>query len=51
MVTGVLAMLCTSPEDTEDTTVTECFKRPYFGMHRFVWPDDGSIESHLGKST
>ena len=22
--------------------------RPYFGMHRFEWPDDDSVEFHLG---
>jgi hypothetical protein len=22
--------------------------RPYFGMHRFEWPDDHSVEFHLG---
>jgi SAM-dependent methyltransferase len=48
LVNGVLAMLCTSPEDTEDVLVTACFKRPYFGMHRFEWPDDDSVEFHLG---
>ncbi|HEV2109676.1 MAG TPA: hypothetical protein VGR16_15570, partial [Thermomicrobiales bacterium] len=36
------------PEDTEDIVVTECFRRPYFGMHRFEWPDDESVEFHLG---
>jgi SAM-dependent methyltransferase len=23
-------------------------RRDYFGMHRFEWPDDGSVEFHLG---
>jgi SAM-dependent methyltransferase len=23
-------------------------RRPYFGMHRFEWPDDHSVEFHLG---
>jgi hypothetical protein len=22
--------------------------RPHFGMHRFEWPDDDSVEFHLG---
>ena len=22
--------------------------RPYFGMHRFEWPEDDSVEFHLG---
>ena len=22
--------------------------RPYFGMHRFEWPDESSVEFHLG---
>ena len=24
------------------------FQRPYFGMHRFEWPDDNSVDFHLG---
>ncbi len=48
LVNGVLVMLCAGPEDTEDIPVTACFKRPYFGMHRFEWPDDDSVECHLG---
>ena len=23
-------------------------RRDYFGMHRFEWPDDDSVEFHLG---
>ncbi len=48
LVNGVLAMLCTSPEDTEDILVNACFRRPYFGKHRFEWPNDDSVEFHLG---
>ena len=27
---------------------TDRLLRPYFGMHRFGWPDDQSVEFHLG---
>lgn len=42
---GALLMLCVPDEDgvPADTTL----KRPYFGMHRFEWPDDQSVEFHL----
>jgi hypothetical protein len=33
--------------DTDDQPATERL-RPYFGMHRFEWPDDESVEFHLG---
>jgi SAM-dependent methyltransferase len=41
---GTLLMLCTPPEGTR---VEERLVRDYFGMHRFEWPDDGSVEFHL----
>ncbi len=47
LVNGVLVMLGTGPDDTVDMPVSECFQRPYFGMHRFEWPDDDSVEFHL----
>ena len=47
LVNGVLVPLCSSPDDTVDIPVAECFKRPLFGMHRFEWPDDESVEFHL----
>jgi len=40
---GRLVMLCTGPEETENTPVTECFRCPCFGS-----PDDDSVEIHLG---
>jgi SAM-dependent methyltransferase len=45
---GTLAMLCTPPDATAETPVGERLARPYFGMHRFEWPDDESVEFHLG---
>ena len=39
-------MLSTPDEDGEPAT--ERLLRPYFGMHRFEWPDDESVEFHLG---
>jgi SAM-dependent methyltransferase len=33
--------------DEDGVPATECLRRPYFGMHRFEWPDDPSVEFHL----
>jgi SAM-dependent methyltransferase len=46
LVNGTLAMLCSS--DLEEEQVQDCLLRDYFGMHRFEWPDDDSVEFHLG---
>ncbi|HET9678340.1 MAG TPA: methyltransferase domain-containing protein [Solirubrobacterales bacterium] len=45
LVNSVFTMLC-APDD-EDEPATERMIRPYFGMHRFEWPDDDSVEFHL----
>ena len=50
---GRLAFLVNSPllivcsGDLVDDQAEERLMRPYFGMHRFEWPDDASIEFHL----
>jgi len=44
---GLLAMLCSSPDDTEDVSIGPHLRRPLFGMHRFEWPDDDSVAFHL----
>jgi SAM-dependent methyltransferase len=46
LVNSVLLML-TIPEQ-DGVPATEQLLRPYFGMHRFEWPDDDSVEFHLG---
>lgn len=46
IVNGTLVMLCT-PADP-DAPVTERLERPYFGMHRFDWEKEGTVEFHLG---
>jgi SAM-dependent methyltransferase len=46
LVNSVLLML-TLP-DTDGLPATERLARPYFGMHRFEWPEDESVEFHLG---
>lgn len=46
LVNGTVLMLCVPDEDgvpAEDRLI-----RDYFGMHRFEWPDDTSVEFHLG---
>ena len=45
LVNGTLSILC-APDD-EAPPGTELL-RPYFGMHRFEWPDDGVVDFHLG---
>jgi SAM-dependent methyltransferase len=40
-----LLMLCV-PEE-EDAAATDRLLRPYFGMRRFDWPEDDSVEFHL----
>lgn len=44
---GTLNML-TVPELEEDGPAGDRLLRPYFGMHRFTWPDSTSVEFHLG---
>jgi len=46
LVSSVLLML-TIPEQ-DGVPATEHLLRPYFGMHKFEWPDDDSVEFHLG---
>ena len=45
LVNSVIAMLC-EPDD-ETVQPTNEMLRPYFGMHRFEWPQDESVEFHL----
>jgi len=46
LTNGVQLMLTTPDED--GVPATERLLRPYFGMYRFEWPDDESVEFHLG---
>jgi SAM-dependent methyltransferase len=46
LVNSPQLMLSTPDEDGEPAA--EQLLRPYFGMHRFEWPDDESVEFHLG---
>ena len=46
LVNGSLLMLCV-PDD-ENLPAEPALLRDYFGMHRFEWPDDASVEFHLG---
>jgi SAM-dependent methyltransferase len=47
LVNGTLQML-TIPDLEADGPPGERLLRPYFGMHRFEWSDDPSVEFHLG---
>jgi len=46
LVNATILMLC-MPDD-EDVPAEDRLVRPYFGMRRFEWPDDVSVEFHLG---
>jgi hypothetical protein len=43
---STLLMLCVPDEDGKPATAE--LRRPHFDMHRFEWPDDPTIEFHLG---
>ena len=45
LVNGALLMLCS--DDYADVPAQAALRRPYFGMHRFEWPDDDSVEFHI----
>ena len=42
------ALLMLTVPDEDDQPATDRLLRPYFGMHRFEWPEDDSVEFHLG---
>ena len=46
LVNGTIHMLCVP--DEEGVPAADRLLRDYFGMHRFEWPDDPSVEFHLG---
>ena len=46
LVNSVLLMLTIPDED--GLPATDRLLRPSFGMHRFEWPDDDSVEFRLG---
>lgn len=43
---STLMMLC-APDDDDDAVATGRLVRPQFGMHRFEWPGDPTVEFHL----
>jgi hypothetical protein len=45
LTNGTLSMLCAQDEEVPPRPE---LRRPYFGMHRFEWPEDDSVEFHLG---
>ena len=47
LVNGTFLMLC-APELDSDGPATDRLRRDYFGMHRFEWADDPSVDFHLG---
>lgn len=46
LVNGVIAVL-TFPDDDPDAPAGERLVRPYFGMHRFEWPGEDSVDFHI----
>jgi SAM-dependent methyltransferase len=47
LVNGTVLVLCL-PELDADLPAGTRFQRPYFGMHRFEWPDDNAVDFHIG---
>jgi SAM-dependent methyltransferase len=47
LVNGTLLMLCSADTDPAEPAGTELL-RPYFGMRRFEWVEDTSVDFHLG---
>jgi SAM-dependent methyltransferase len=47
LVNGTLWVL-TVPDTDDEGPAADRLLRPYFGMHRFEWPDDPGVEFHLG---
>jgi SAM-dependent methyltransferase len=47
MANSDLVMMCV-PDYEKDGPATDRLLRPYFGMHRFEWPDSDGVEVHLG---
>src|SRR5258705_11031781 len=45
LINAPLLMLCMA--DLEEEPAKDQLRRPYFGMHRFEWDDDNSVEFHL----
>jgi SAM-dependent methyltransferase len=46
LVNGTILVVCMSDDGSKPATPE--LLRDYFGMHRFEWPDDNSVEFHLG---
>jgi SAM-dependent methyltransferase len=46
-LTNSAILQLTTPDLEEDGPAGTTLLRPYFGMHRTVWPDDTSVEFHL----
>jgi SAM-dependent methyltransferase len=47
LVNGTIWILCV-PETDDAGPAGDRLLRPYFGMHRFEWPDEPGVEFHLG---
>ncbi len=47
LVNGTIWILCV-PETDDEGPAADRLLRPYFGMHRFEWPDESGVEFHLG---
>ncbi len=47
LVNGTLLVLC-SPDEAQIQPAEDRLLHPYFGMHRFEWKTDDSVDFHLG---
>ena len=48
IVMGNSALLSLCVADSEEEPAGRELLRPYFGMHRFEWPDSDEVEFHIG---
>lgn len=46
LTNGLILQLCVEDYEANDPA-KEALRRPLFGLHRTVWPDDTSVEFHL----
>ncbi len=47
-LTNSTLLLLSVPDRDAEGPATNRLRRDYFGMHRFEWPDEDSVEFHLG---
>jgi SAM-dependent methyltransferase len=47
LVNSIFVILCTPEGSEEDTPISTCLERSFFGLHHIDWPD-GSVDFNIG---